>query len=91
MPHYNFACEKCEVVFEVQARMSEKDEVLSEPCPSCKKKGGIYQSLTQFPASVVRNKGRKVDGVLGEQLRSINKAYGNKSNIGTSVDLGTWT
>jgi len=49
--------------------------------------GWSEERVGGFPASVVRNKGRKVRGDLGDRLKAIDKAYGSKSNIRDSVDL----
>ena len=88
---YDYQCNECKHEFTVQCKMSEREKAIEDDCPSCEKSNCVEQLLNKFPSSVVRNKGRKVSGPLGDRLRSIDKAYGGKSNIGGSVDLGTWS
>ncbi len=43
MPLYDFECEKCSHNYEEFYTIAEMDVPLTEPCPSCKKKGGIIR------------------------------------------------
>ena len=43
MPLYDFECEKCSHHYEEFYTIAEMDVPLTEPCPSCKKKGGIIR------------------------------------------------
>lgn len=39
MPFYEFKCDKCEEFFDIQASMSEKDNIINKiKCPKCKSK-----------------------------------------------------
>jgi len=43
MPLYDFECEKCNHFYEEFHIIAEMDKPLDQPCPSCKKKGGIIR------------------------------------------------
>ena len=43
MPLYDFECEKCSHHYEEFYTIAEMDVPLTEPCPSCKKEGGIIR------------------------------------------------
>lgn len=45
MPLYDYRCTKCNHVFEEFRRISEREEPISKPCPSCETIGTIEQKI----------------------------------------------
>ena len=43
MPLYDFECEKCSHNYEEFQTIADMDKPLANPCPSCKKQGGIIR------------------------------------------------
>ena len=81
---YEFNCEACDSVFEVNVPVSDNQKPLSEPCPLCSVKGKVFRV---FGASAILQHER--DGVRAKQagsewnsvLKKIDKAAGPKSTI----------
>ena len=45
---YDIKCSKCDYTDTWVCSVSQYTERLKQKCPSCKKKGGVYQSMTDF-------------------------------------------
>lgn len=56
MPFYNYFCANCEVDWEAMKKISERDDLLSQPCPNCNVQGQVTRPV-ETP--------RMVSGVLG--------------------------
>jgi len=44
MPSYNYECDKCKKLWDDIRSIAERDKPTKEPCPYCKKKGGVRKS-----------------------------------------------
>ena len=62
MPLYDFECEKCSHNYEEFYTIAEMDKPLANPCPSCKKQGGIIRIVGSVrivdPTRLESTKGR---------------------------------
>jgi len=50
MPLYDYRCEKCNVIWEENLSVSNREAPCSEKCPHCKKKGGVKKHVGGFPS-----------------------------------------
>lgn len=98
MPNYGFICKKCEHRFDCYLKMDEREQPLSEPCPSCKKKKSItreYDSFTQPIASdtnLTPNKatGGKWNELMGRMKKGISKRYHKNLDVASSQTGRYW-
>jgi len=76
MPLYEYKCESCEIVNEIQHRLSEPSP---EKCPSCD--GGPLRKLISQTAFVLKGSGWYADGYSGKTPASSknNKQDGEKT------------
>ena len=44
MPTYNYECNKCEHLWEQYMTIADREKPTQEPCPKCKKAGGVCKS-----------------------------------------------
>ena len=83
MPMYDFSCSACEGEFEVMKKMSEMEQPLSEPCPTCGATGTITQMATAAAiGDPIRLGIKKPDAGWNDVLSKIKSAHpkGNWNN-----------
>jgi putative FmdB family regulatory protein len=77
MPMYDFACSKCGHVFELNRRISERDETADLGCPSCSEYGSITRQvaspLVGYSVSVNGGYGSRVPDGFKEVLKRIDQ------------------
>ncbi len=80
MPVYDYKCGKCDHVFELSKKISDRDETSTESCPECSTVGQIERMvgapLVGYSVSVNGGYGSKVPDGFKEVLKKIHSAPG---------------
>lgn len=71
MPNYDYRCHNCNVVWEQQTTIADRDVPVNEPCPVCEQTGNIERFLGGAPIWG-REKG-KVPETFKDVLRAVKK------------------
>lgn len=50
MPLYDYQCKKCDHLWEEMHMIKDRAKPIRKPCPSCKEKGEVFQTLASSPA-----------------------------------------
>lgn len=91
MALYDYHCNSCEKSFELNKKISERDDVASETCPECSTLGQITRQvgapLVGYSVSVNGGYGSRVPDGFKEVLRNIDRKSGVKKSNSTSSFL----
>lgn len=74
MPLYDYRCEKCDMLWEENLSMSERDAPCNKKCPHCNKKGGVKKHVGGFPSvgvDATMTADKKTGGRWGEIMNKI--------------------
>lgn len=82
MPVYDYNCSNCGTTFELNKKISERDEISSEVCPECSTVGQINRQVgAPLVAYSIITKGYgRIDGGFKEVLQKIHSTAGAKKN-----------
>jgi putative FmdB family regulatory protein len=77
MPMYDFSCSTCEHVFELNRKISERDETVELTCPECSTTGSITRMVSApmvgYSISVNGGYGSKVPSGFKDVLNRIHQ------------------
>lgn len=86
MPNYDYICSKCSHTFEEFLSISQRKKPEKQPCPNCKEKNTISQTILRVPGMAI-DKNHRVDGDAKGGFRDVmQKIISNPSIKGTKAE-----